>query len=38
MAFGTFADQQQIAGFHRTREVGDGDFMAASGTPYVGQQ
>ena len=38
MAFGTFADKQQVAGFHRTREIGDGDLMAASTTPDIGQQ
>ena len=38
MALGTFADQQQIPGFHRTGEVSDGDSVAAGTTPHIGQQ
>ncbi len=38
MAFSTFADQKQVPRFHRTREIGDGDSMAAGATPYIGQQ
>ena len=38
MAFGTLANQQQVTRFHRTREIGDGDLMAAGATPHIGQQ
>ena len=37
MAFGTFTDQKQIPGLHRTREVGDDDLMAAGTTPDIGK-